>query len=197
MKKIIIFLLFLSVNFFVFSQSADDSEIKTIRFQEDENGYIQFYTNDPAYSASLVTDSSPEENTNSNGFEMEIKTISGSENVGGGMVFGAEDDYNWYAVFISPNGYFEIVRCKDLRIGTLKGGNTRQIIRGLGKTNSIKVIQKKGEYKIYLNNKIFPLYTIKDIDIEGNKIGHCVNLGGSFRLFPEGYVDIRYRKKEA
>ena len=91
MKKIIVFLLFLSVNFFVFSQSADDSEIKTIRFQEDENGYIQFFTNDPAYSASLVTDGSPEE----------------------------------------------------------------------------------------------------------NKIGHCVNLGGSFRLFPEGYVDIRYKIKEA
>jgi hypothetical protein len=196
MKKIIVFLLFFSVNSFGFSQNTGNSEIKTIRFKEDGNGYIQFYTNDPAYSASMVTDGSPEENTNSNGFEMEIKTISGSRNVGGGMVFGAEDDYNWYAVFISSNGHFEIMKCVDLRIRTLAEGDTRQIIRGLDEINVIKVIQRRGKYRIYLNNNIFPLYIINNIDIERNKIGYCVNLGYPFRLFPEGYVDIRYRIRE-
>jgi hypothetical protein len=180
----------------VFSQVADNSEIKTIRFKDDGNGYIQYYSNDPANFASIITDGYPKENTNSNGFEMEIKTISGSRNVGGGMVFGAEDDYNWYAVFISSNGHFEIMKCVNLRIRTLTEGDTKQIIRGLDKINVIKVIQKGGNYRIYLNNNIFPLYIIKNIDIEGNKIGYCVSTGAPFSMMPEGYVDIRYRIRE-
>ena len=40
MKKIIIFTLFFGVIFSGFSQIADNSEIKTILFEEDENGRL-------------------------------------------------------------------------------------------------------------------------------------------------------------
>ncbi|MDR2941068.1 MAG: hypothetical protein LBV17_00555 [Treponema sp.] len=195
MKKIIFLILFSCVAFSGFSQAGGSSEIKTVYFEEDENGYVQFYTNDPENTACIITDDYPTENTNSDGFEMEVIRINGSETVLFGMLFGAEHGFSWYAVFIGSNGDFQIYKCSSWAIIMLAEGNTKLVAGEPGKTNTIKVAQKEGKYKIYLNNNKFPLYIINNIDIKGNKIGYCVHTRGD-DSFPEKYVDIRYKVKE-
>jgi hypothetical protein len=195
MKKIISLILFFCAAFSGFSQAGGRSEIKTVYFEEDEKGYVQFYTNDPENKACIITDDYPKENTTGDGFEMEVTRISGSETVLFGMLFGAEHGFSWYAVFIGSNGDFQIYKCISWAIIMLAEGNTNQVVGELGKTNTIKATQKEGRYKIYLNNSKFPLYIINNIDIKGNKIGYCVHTRGA-DSFPEKYVDIRYKVKE-
>ena len=197
MKKTIIFILFFIIFILSnFSQVNNNSEKTTIEFKKDDNGYVQYFTNDPAnYAAGVI--GTPKENTNGNGFEMEIIKDSGSENVGCGMIFGAQDANNWYAVLIDPNGNFEIVKSENLKLISLAKGNSKQIIKGLSKTNIIKVIQKRKTYEIYLNNNKNPLFILKNIDIKGNGIGYFVMVGDSkFESFPQKPLDIRFKIKE-
>ena len=194
MKNIIVFCLIFTFTFSVTAQE-NNNEIRTINFKRDENGYIQFFTNDKElFGAGLI--GSPNDYHNPNNFEMEIIKNSGSETVGCGMIFGAQDDATWYAVFISPNGYYFIVRSINSAMVTLTDGNTQQINRGLGRNNTVRAVRNGRNYEIYLNNNRRPLYTIRNIEFEGIKMGYFVMVGDSrFESFPNNPVDIRFLKK--
>jgi hypothetical protein len=171
-------------------------KIETIEWERDENGLIQFYTNDPAhydtYYWTFFTSNINKPGT----YQVELKRISGSWNYGYGIVFGAADDNfdQFYCVLISADGYFRVDK-DDVTWTEMQGWVTDSaVITGFGQTNTIKVIYSGNQFIIYIND--IEVY-ISDTDSApfGNRFGLWVQIGleGS-ESFPDTPVDIRFRQ---
>jgi len=190
-KKIACFFVLFS---FCIITGFTDPEIKTIQFQRDENGYIQFFTNDVSLYNYGFTGYS-EEIISSGVFELEIVLNSGSEYVGRGMIFGAENEHKWYAILIETRGSYTIIKNINGQLTELAKGSTNQITRGLGNSNIVKAVRRGRNIEIFINNNRRPIYTIRNIEFEGDKMGYFVMVGDSeFESFPQIPLDIRFRK---
>src|SRR4051812_7930985 len=75
---------------------------QTIRFENDGNGFNQFYTNDPQYYNHIFTYTDTDL-TDPTSFEVAVKKISGSTIKVYGIVFGYQDIKNFYEIGIGIN----------------------------------------------------------------------------------------------
>lgn len=147
------------------SNDTTNLPIKTIEWDELENGFYQFYTNDPAknnYTFWMI-----DNGVYTSTVEIECKKISGAYNYGYGIIFGANDGHNFYYVMIDNSGYYMVNKQKDEKWGkpviqdwTSSSG---KLVTGYKKTNTIKVIREGSKYTIYFNNKEAFDFTNSDI----------------------------------
>ncbi len=169
---------------------------RTVLWESDNEGFIQFSTNTPEYYQTVQLRFF--ENINDRDtFEIECKKMSGARGFGYGIVFGAPDSDNnkYYLLEISTEGDFFIAK---------RDGNKRTIIRnwetteklhaGYNVINNLKVIRKGSTFTVFLNG--IEVYQFMDWEIYGSRIGYYAEIGTkTTEAFPNTPVDVRFRQK--
>lgn len=186
-----------------------DLPVKTIEWVKDNDGFYQFYTNDPKnYGYGFLTLSdNPKENPDI--YEIECQKISGAHNYPYGMIFGVSDtSVNvFYCVNIDTNGYYTIrERVPDGAGGYKWADNIKdwtfsaRLKTGYNTLNTIKVEKLSGYYFIHFNDNavdMFP-YTVADENKKGHgsRVGFYTSIGSATdEKFPNTPVDTRFRAK--
>lgn len=110
MKKTVLILLF--VFLLVLSGcggggSHNDLPVNNIQWQDDDNGFLQFYTNDQNYyNYYFVHCYDNTENLTS--YTMELKKVSGYRNMGYGIVYSYADINNFNCILIDTYGAYSV-----------------------------------------------------------------------------------------
>jgi hypothetical protein len=177
-----------------------DLSVSTKLWELGEDGFIQFYTNDPQYNSYEFW--RLYENTNdSDTYQIECKKVSGYVGMLYGMLFAASDSgspsqYQYYLAGIDGNGYYRV----DKRIGDkweeLQGWTSSdKLYTGYDKVNSIKASKTETQYTVFLNGvQVFQFNA--DENITGDRIGYYCSVGSAANEnFPNAPVDVRFRQK--
>jgi hypothetical protein len=165
--------------------------VKTIRWQPDEHGFIQFYTNDKQYyeygfwSWANQIAYNPMEPV-----KIEVKKISGA-NYGYGIIFclQGEDNYHFYQLLIDTMGSYTILKYfgqGDSDWRKIKDWtHSDNLIQGYNETNTIEITRNEttGSFSVFFNNNSTADITFTDDDItnvySGGKCGFFVVVGPS------------------
>jgi hypothetical protein len=175
---------------------TSDLSVSNIFFELREDGFIQWYSNDPQYynhSHRRIY----ENNNDQNIYEIECKKVSGYGSQWYGMIFGASNSTNnkYCRILITINGSYYIDKIDDGKMTIIKDlENSDKLYTGYDKTNNIKVTKSGTTYTVFLNtNQVFQF---NDTSITGNKIGYYVSVGSETNeSFPNTPVDVRFRQK--
>jgi hypothetical protein len=187
------------------NQSEKYIPVNTIRFlkPDDNDGTLQYMTNDPVFYDRFYFNYSLNPNTNPNIYECRIKKISGSEVYGYGILFFVDDadknNVSYYRLFITVNGMFAVAK----RIGNAWSASTpvpwrnSQFIKtGFDVYNTIRVERADNEngaaFRIFFNDN--HAITFNDNNpINGTKAGLVVSVNiMEMEQFPFVPVDVRF-----
>jgi hypothetical protein len=166
------------------------STIKTIFWEQGTDGFYQFYTNDSQYFEYGFPCLG---NNNSNIFEIEIKKISGAQNVAYGMIFAAKDSENRYFVNITVDGYYVIGKVVN-RSGTIIRDWTKSygLRTGYNVLNTIRVTKSGSTFQVSFNGSNEASFT--DSSITGIGIGAYAVVGSrEDESFPNTPVEVKFR----
>ncbi|GHV93990.1 hypothetical protein AGMMS50293_03100 [Spirochaetia bacterium] len=165
-------------------------------FEQGDDGWVHYFTNDRARYGFQQRKTFDNPNSDPNVYEVDVKKISGFENMGFGLLFGAKDDNNFYVVNVYVKGIYGVRKSVGGTITNLTGSDSPLINQGFDVVNSIKVVKGGAGYDIYLNGNSTPVYTVTDTSVTGNKIGYYVLIGASgYENFPDNPVDVRFKIK--
>ena len=171
--------------------------VSTIEWEDDGNGFIQYFTNDPqkyGWSYWNFYMNINDQNT----YEIECKKMNGAENFGYGMVFGASDSNKYYFLGINIQGSYVLLKHIDKDKGYTKikdWAYSDKLNTGYNIINNLKVVKNGTTFTIYLNGSQVHQFT--DTEINGNGLGYHVNIGSkNDEAFLNMPVDVRFRQKE-
>jgi len=185
---------------------AEEEDVSTIprRFSQpvDNDGTMQFLTNDPAMYNQYIWRTIPNPNPDPNVYEMRVKRISGNDDYGYGMVFCFDDSENsnasFYRFFITVNGRFTVAKRigNDWAAAPVSWRDSSFLITGYNVYNTLRVeiasYEKGAIFRIYINDNLAA--TFVDFDpLNGNKIGPVVSVNiMELEQFPHIPVDVRF-----
>jgi hypothetical protein len=165
-------------------------------FEQGDDGWVHYFTNDRARYEFQQRKTFDNPNSDPNVYEIDVKKISGFENMGYGLIFGAKDDKNFYVVNVYIKGRYGVRKSVSGTLSNLTSGDTPQVNTGYDTVNTIKVVKGGSGYDIYFNGNSVPIYTVTDTSVVGNKIGYYVLIGASeYEKFPDNPVDVRFKLK--
>ncbi len=185
-----------------------DLPISTIEYTLGSDGFYRYYTNDPSYYNYGFWTIFENPNDDPDVYEIECKKISGANNYGYGMIFGASDENVnlFYSVLIDTTGWYTINKRvpngtgfrnepmipNDEELGRWRSsGNLND---GYNMLNTIKV--EVDEYSIYFNDSAIANYSFTDEEPYGNRIGFYTSVSSEENEdFPNTPVDTRFRAK--
>ena len=174
--------------------SSSEQEIKTIEWEEDKDGFLQFYTNDSQYNLYifLFTFENP---GGQNVYEIECKKVSGSEHFGYGLVFAYSDTdmYKFFRLIITTDGSYKVLRQNgDYDTSIIDWKTSPELLIGNNKINKLKVVKAGSSYTVFINDIHVDQFT--DSFAGGNRIGFYVAIGPEeHENFPDIPVDVRFR----
>ena len=171
-------------------------EIITIMWEEDENGYLQFCTNDPNYYNYYFyawdTESFKDPMTVVVG---EIKKISGYEYGGYGMLFCFQDENNFYLVLIDTMGYYTIwERNNGDWIEHIPWEYSSYLKKGYNIINKLNIEYNHDHNSFTISFNDVTQTTIYDSSFSGGCLGGFVEVyGEKEENFPDTPVDVRFK----
>ena len=173
--------------------STPDLPISTVSWEEGNDGFVQFYTNDSQYYSYYFVGIF--DNAAKGIYEIECKKISGSQKYAYGMIFGAANTgtENFFALLVDCQGYFSILK-RDGDNETLKTDwiNSSNLLSGYNKINTLKVTESGSTYTIFING--VQVHKFTDSAGFGNRIGYFASIGPEKdEKFPNSPVDVRFR----
>ena len=205
-KQLFLLLSFLLITAIVLSGCGGGSpsvQVKTIEYQDDGNGFTQFYTNDKRnYNYSFWhSDLTPQETMFP--VEIQVKKLSGNKSMVHGAFFCYKDDHNFYRVVIDTEGNYYIFKHNS------NGTEPRTTIRGktaspnlntgYNTLNTIHVERDdEGQFTIKFNNNYkndTEVITFEDTTFTGGRCGFYVAVGDETQeQFPNTPVDVRFKQ---
>jgi hypothetical protein len=184
--------------------SNQDLPIQTILYKTsaDNNGQLQFYTNDSRYYNKFTNHFINNPNDDKNVYQGRLKKLSGHEDYGFGILFCVDDtnknDIEYYRLFITIEGRFTIQ--KKVGSGWVDppvGWTTAPALkRGYSVFNHIKVVRMDNDslatFMIYFNDTL--AITFDDAaPVNGTGAGLVVSVNTAEKeLFPNIPVDVRF-----
>ncbi|BDU50077.1 hypothetical protein [Haliovirga abyssi] len=177
-----------------FSNKSDTNSVvaKTIEWEKNDNGELEFYTNDTDYKNAsywFVLNSPYEDPMKS--FEVYAKKVSGYKDGGYGIIFGVQDNSNFYRLLITETGFYQVSKkVQDENTVILNWNRGNNLQTGYGVYNKIKVTYNAGEFKIYFNDKFENNFT----DYQFTKGKYGMYLGVFDENFPKESVDILFAR---
>jgi hypothetical protein len=178
--------------------------VNTIRFlkPDDNDGTIQYRTNDPATYNRFYFNYSSNPGPNPNIYECRVKKINVSDDYGYGILFCVDDtdrnNVSYYRFFITVKGMFAIAK----RTGNTWDGEpvtwrySTFINTGYNKYNTLKVERTDNSngaaFRIFINDQL--AVTFNDPSpINGGKAGFVVSVNVMEKeRFPNIPVDVRF-----
>jgi hypothetical protein len=184
--------------------SNRDDPIKTIRYETPANndGKLQFYTNDDKYYNKFMNHFTNNPGDDQNIYQCDLKKISGHEDYGFGILFcvdnSDEKNISYYRLFITTEGRFTIQK----KTGTewvdppVKWSNAPSLKKGYNVYNHIKVVridnQDAALFMIYFNDNLAVTFDDK-APLGGIRAGLVVSVNTAEKeLFPYVPVDVRF-----
>jgi hypothetical protein len=171
---------------------------------DDNDGILQFLTNDPAMYNRYYWHTVPNPNLNIDPvvYEIKVKKISGNDDYGYGMVFCADGFENsnpdFYRFFITVNGRFTVQK----RVGNsfttapVSWRNSPFLKTGFGVYNTLRVerssYEKGATFRVFINGS--PAVIFNDFTpLNGENFGPVVSLNIMEReQFPHIPADVRF-----
>ncbi len=148
------------------SDGSTSSSYRTLAWQNDGAGYVQYYTNDPAniqsqgYSEWRYYDPSE---TPMSTVEVKANKISGDASMGFGLIFCVQDSVNFMTVDIDTQGFYKIVK---VVAGTYVSivpwtDSAGALFSGYSVPNTIKVAYDSTSkvFTLYLNRALVTTFT--------------------------------------
>jgi len=174
---------------------------------DDNDGMIQFRTNDPANYDSWLYAYAPNPNQSPNVYECNVKKLSGSDTYGYGMIFCVDDSdkskLSFYRLFITVNGSFSISkRIKGATNSWPVNWRYSQYLKtGYNVYNTLRVEREDNKdssiFRVFINDNLAAVFNDAE-PINGSKIGPVVSVNRmEMELFPYIPVDVRFRYKTA
>jgi hypothetical protein len=167
--------------------------VETRTFISDNNGSIQYYTNDQTkmdcghyniYSSSFVSPMST--------VEIKLKKVSGSTSGGYGIVFCSADPNNYYRILAVTSGYYQITKKVAGTYSLLVDWtHTSWWIDGHNVNNTIKVTKSGADsFDFYVNNNL--VTTVTDTTFDDGAAGFYAWASVS-ENFPATPLDVRFQ----
>ena len=206
--------------FFILSGCQLNPESTRTVYEEREDGWFQFYTNDPDWHGEVFRSVFGRLNPDgtlidTTTFEIEVKKVSGNQLQGFGMIFGQVDDGRHFFVNINVNGQHAIGR-RMMPTNPLPDDNladqpitgrglavswadSPRLHRGFNRSNIIRVERSGTTYTVFLNDHEADRFTDgfianADMNSQGHRIGFRVSVGtAAQQAFPNTPVDVRFR----
>jgi hypothetical protein len=185
-------------------QAETTIPVNTIRFLMTNNndGTMQFSTNDPALYNRAPIHYFVNPNPNPNIFECRVKKISGNDDYGYGILFCVDDtdsnNISYYRFFITVNGRYTIQkRVGDIwATAPLGWTDSSSINTGFNAYNTLRVERTDNEndaaFKVFINGTLSGIFNDSK-PINGNKIGLVVSVNVmELEQFPYIPVDVRF-----
>ncbi|MBQ0052638.1 MAG: hypothetical protein KBT11_11350 [Treponema sp.] len=135
-----------------------DRELKKYEWKTYNDGSLEFYTENPAFSGSM---SKKTLKTNTDSFEAFGKQDSGAAASGYGFFFAMQDWQNFYRIRITYDGSLYIQIRKDGTYNYLVNSENVDCIKtGLSQSNNFAVKNNSGKLECYINSNL--VYTIEN-----------------------------------
>jgi hypothetical protein len=179
-------------------------QASTIRFlkPDDNDGKLQYRTNDPAVYNRAPYNLFPNPNVNPNIYECSVKKTSGNDDYGYGILFCVDDtdrnNISFYRFFININGRFAVQKwAGNTWAATPVTWRSSSFLRlGYNVYNTLKVERIDNEndttFRIYINGNLAALFN-DNTPVNGAKVGTVVSINvmekEGFPYFP---VDVRF-----
>jgi hypothetical protein len=178
--------------------------VNTKRFlkPDDNDGTMQYWTNDPASYNRAPYHYFINPNADPKIYECKVKKNSGNDSYGYGMVFCVDDtdreNISYYRFFITVNGRYTIQK----RVGDtwatapLSWRDSSSINTGFNVYNTLKVERTNNandaSFRIFINDNLAATFNDSS-PINGNKIGLVVSVNTmEMEQFPYIPVDVRF-----
>jgi hypothetical protein len=181
--------------------TSDDpqTEVKTIQWVPDANGFTQFYTNDPAYVGTSgwtfykwgdVID-------NPMGYvETQVNKVSGDKYTGYGILYCLSDANNFFMLVIDTDGNYKIGKVTGGAYASVTNWTVSEYLtKGYDKVNTLKV-QYNGNntFGIYFNDHTADEVTDDtDPKFTGGKYGYICAVSKN-ENFPTIPMDVRFKQ---
>jgi hypothetical protein len=195
-KKIKIIAFIMAIGLLIIGCSIyEDLPISTVDHELGNDGFYQFYTNDPANYGYAYWEIFPNTN-NSDIYEIECKKISGKDTYPYGMIFGASDYENFYFVNIAiAKGSYQIWKRVDGEYQSIQDWtSSSSVITGYNKLNTIKVEKNGYYYSISINDN--EVASLRNISLFGEMVGFYTSIGAEEdEYFPNTPVEVKFRQK--
>jgi hypothetical protein len=170
----------------------DQYEINTINWVEDEDGFIQYKTND---SVNCTKNIKAPESIDILEYEVIIKKPEG-RTASYGIFFNYVDNKNYYQVHISTSGVYGLLKMTDGRRTTINDfAYNSAIRRGYDVENVIRIDYHDSKYDVYING--IKTSEIEDANGQNGTAYCCIMMASAEReQFPIESEDIRYKVQE-
>jgi hypothetical protein len=181
-------------------ENDNRTEINTIFWEPDANGYTQFYTNDSRYLGvdgwtfwkwdDSVTQTPMQH------VETQVKKISGSSGMGYGVIFCFQDSNNFFMLAIDTHQNYMIGKVvAGALTGIVDWSLSSNLNPGYDIINKVKV-QKTGThtFTFYFNDQQEDTFTDSNTPFfTGGKYGVVVSISPN-EDFPDTPVDVRFKQ---
>jgi len=178
--------------------------INIIRFLKpnDDDGILQFHTNDPAMYDRWFWNYRVNPNINQNIYEFSVKKKSGNNTSGFGILFCVDDsdtsNANYYRFLVTVDGRYTIQKRFNNIWATapLSWRDSSSLNKGYNVYNKLKIerIDEKNHttFNVFINDNLISSYG-DDKPINGNKIGLALSISVKEKeQFPHIPVDVRF-----
>jgi hypothetical protein len=174
--------------------------ISTIQWQEDGNGFRQFYTNDIKKTNSAyyypVNLTSPDPMPT---VEAELKKVSGYQLGSYGIFFCYQDSSNYYKLWLNVN--------QEFRITEFDGGSpvmhigwqtSTDLNAGYNSLNKVRIERDgSGNFDVFFNDASSPSAEFTDLTFTGGDVAYWLWVSGEqYEFFPIVPVDVRFMLTE-
>jgi len=183
---------------------TNEIPVSTVRYlkPDDNDGTLQFRTNDPASYDTWSHNYRQNPNVAANTYEYWVKKMSGNTSSGFGILFCVDssdsNSYSYYRFFITVNGRYTIQKRTGSTWATapIGWGDSPFLNTGYNVYNKLRVERVDNRnnttFNIFINDNLAASFT-DDNPINGNRIGLGISVGEMEReQFPYIPVDIRF-----
>jgi hypothetical protein len=178
--------------------------VETIRYKKpaDNDGVLQFRTNDSGFSNKWMPHYMDNPGTDQNIVQCSVKKISGDDDYGYGIFFCVDnsdvDSISLYRLFITVNGRFTVQKMSDGKWlnPPVNWRDSPFLNKGYNVYNNIKVEKTDNDgnvtFNVYFNDN-FSVKFNDDTPLSGTRVGLVTSVNVSEKeMFPYIPVDVRF-----
>jgi hypothetical protein len=170
---------------------------KTVEWQADGNGYVQFFTDDPKwYGYGLWNYNGQTYQAQMSSVTAVVEKKSGASTDGYGIIFCYQDNSNFYRLLIDTRGHYTVISKVSGTATVLVPWTTAHsawLNSGVGVTNELTVAETSpGNFSISFNGTQEAQFS--DNNFVGGKSGFYMSVAPSaYENFPAAPEDVRFK----
>ena len=175
--------------------TAEIPGVTSILWEDDSEGFLQFYTNDSHYCEHLFVVWKQPAVDPMQSIDIDVKKISGHAWGGYGIIFCVQDASNYYLLGITTTGYYSIGKLYNGTWYEIEGWlYTHLLNKGFGAVNKVHISYENSTYTFTVKFNDDFVTSFVDTSFSGGSHGSYVEvLQEEYEHFPYCPVDVRFK----